>query len=205
MGIGIHKIDLEQQSPDISGYFDAVGIDYNPSGFLSDVKDLELPPDHTEDFTTPTEPKQRGDDSFENDFGDESPDGEDRLLTSSEVQDVKNRFELSKLPSETIIEIGDGLLIGGASMLAGEDVKGLPEAKKQNLARDLAKWLKDYNVEMLSPGWLFALSVLSAYAPIYWNAWELRKLKKENLEHLSEIDQLKKENEILKKKVALCG
>ena len=199
--LGFNKNNDNVAEPDLSDYFEAI----NPktSEFLSDVKDLELPDEHFTEFSNPTEPKQRGDNSFENDFGDDDGvNGAVKPVTSSEVRDTKNRFEMAKMSSNVIINIVDGIMTRGSSFIAGEEVPELSSTKKKELSDAFANWIKDFDFE-LSPGWLFAFAFFSAYGPMYYDAFEVRKLKKKNEKNLSEIERLKKENELLKRENAI--
>ncbi len=108
-------------------------------------------------------------------------------------QEQKQRYNLSMIPAETLVNCVDMAFTQVNSMIAKQKMEGASRDEKESLIQAAANYMKEKDID-ISPGSMLVVMVLVIYAPKVWQAVELRKANEEN-------EKLKLQLEAQKKKI----
>lgn len=108
-------------------------------------------------------------------------------------QEQKQRYSLSMIPAETLVNCVDMAFTQVNSMIAKQKMEGASRDEKESLIQAAANYMKEKDID-ISPGSMLVVMVLVIYAPKVWQAVELRKANEEN-------EKLKLQLEAQKKKI----
>lgn len=108
-------------------------------------------------------------------------------------QEQKQRYSLSMIPAETLVNCVDIAFTQVNSMIAKQKMEGASRDEKESLIQAAANYMKEKDID-ISPGSMLVVMVLVIYAPKVWQAVELRKANEEN-------EKLKLQLEAQKKKI----
>ena len=108
-------------------------------------------------------------------------------------REQKQRYSLSMIPAETLVNCVDIAFTQVNSMIAKQKMEGASRDEKESLIQAAANYMKEMDID-ISPGSMLVVMVLVIYAPKVWQAVELRKANEEN-------EKLKLQLEAQKKKI----
>ena len=117
----------------------------------------------------------------------------------------KKKMEVALIPAETIVDVIDTTAISVNSYIAQEHQDGASEEEKASLKHAVANYLKDTDID-ISPGKLCLILVLMIYAPKTLQAFQTRKINRENAalneenaalrEHIARLENRNKQKEV---------
>lgn len=103
----------------------------------------------------------------------------------------RKKMEVAMIPAETIVDVIDTTAISLNSYIAQEHQDGASPEEKESLQHAVANYLKDTDID-ISPGKLVLVLVLMIYGPKTLQAFQTRKLNRENealREHVADLEQ----------------
>lgn len=101
------------------------------------------------------------------------------------------KLEIAMIPAETIVDVIDTTAISLNTYIAQQEVEGASSQEKQSLQKAIANYLRETDVE-ISPSKMCILLILMIYGPKTLQAFQLRKVNKENAELKSQVKYLEK-------------